>query len=192
MRFKYEAPSLLRKAAISLKAPHRWLSGTRPWVFDNLSGVRFQLTQDEETVIRKLAAAMAKRPTGRDLDAVANMPADDAHAALVRLHGVGPWTADIYLLFCLGHADAWPAGDLALQEAARMAFGLKRRPHAKAMMSLAESWRPWRGVAAHLLWNYYRVAKGREGVLTRVKKARRPTAARTSSRKSNGARVGRA
>lgn len=69
MRFKYEAPSLLRKAAIGLKAPHRWRSGTRPWVFDNLSGIRFQLTQDEETVIRKLAAAMAKRPPGPGLDA---------------------------------------------------------------------------------------------------------------------------
>lgn len=69
MRFKYETPSLLRKAAISLKAPHRWRSGTRPWVFDNLSGIRFQLTQDEETVIRKLAAATAKRQQGPGLDA---------------------------------------------------------------------------------------------------------------------------
>ena len=56
------------------------------------------------------------------------MPADDAHAALVALHGIGPWTADIYLLACLGHADAWPAGDLALQEAARLAFGLPQAP----------------------------------------------------------------
>ena len=56
-----------------------------------------------------------------DLAALADMPADDAHAALTAVHGIGPWTADIYLLFCLGHADAWPAGDLALQEAARLA-----------------------------------------------------------------------
>jgi hypothetical protein len=69
MRFKYEAPSFLHKAAISFKAPHRWRSGTRPWVFDNLSGIRFQLSQDEETVIRKLAAAMAKRQPGASLDA---------------------------------------------------------------------------------------------------------------------------
>ena len=55
-----------------------------------------------------------------------------AHAALTALHGIGPWTADIYLLFCLGHADAWPAGDLAVQEAARIAFGLRKRPDAKA------------------------------------------------------------
>ena len=67
------------------------------------------------------------------------MEADEAHAALTALHGIGPWTADIYLLFCLGHADAWPAGDLALQEAARIAFGLKKRPDAKAMVQARRS-----------------------------------------------------
>jgi DNA-3-methyladenine glycosylase II len=92
------------------------------------------------------------------------MEADDAHAALTALHGIGPWTADIYLLFCLGHADAWPAGDLALQEAARLAFGLKRRPTSRDMVKLAEEWRPWRGVAAHVLWNYYRAIKRRDPV----------------------------
>jgi DNA-3-methyladenine glycosylase II len=99
-----------------------------------------------------------------DLDALAGMDADAAHAALTALHGVGPWTADIYLLFCLGHADAWPAGDLALQEAARLAFGLAQRPTGKDMINLAEQWRPWRGVAAHLLWKYYRTIKGRDGM----------------------------
>ena len=88
---------------------------------------------------------------------------DDYRAALTELHGIGPWTADIYLLFCLGNADAWPAGDLALQEAARLAFGLRKRPDAKAMGKLGEKWRPWRGVAAHLLWAYYHVVKRREG-----------------------------
>jgi DNA-3-methyladenine glycosylase II len=99
-----------------------------------------------------------------DLDALAGMDADAAHAALTALHGVGPWTADIYLLFCLGHADTWPAGDLALQEAARLAFGLAQRPTGKDMINLAEQWRPWRGVAAHLLWKYYRTIKGRDGM----------------------------
>ena len=58
--------------------------------------------------------------------ALGDLAAEDAHAALTAIHGIGPWTADIYLLSCLGHADAWPAGDLALQEAARLAFGLAR------------------------------------------------------------------
>jgi DNA-3-methyladenine glycosylase II len=99
-----------------------------------------------------------------DFDALAALPADEAHARLTAVHGIGPWTADIYLLFCLGHTDAWPAGDLALQEAARVAFALKTRPTAKEMAPLAEPWRPWRGVAARLLWSYYRATKGRDAV----------------------------
>ncbi|MGB7259802.1 MAG: DNA-3-methyladenine glycosylase 2 family protein [Pseudolabrys sp.] len=99
-----------------------------------------------------------------DLTAVGEMDADAAHALLTALHGVGPWTADIYLLFCLGHADAFPAGDLAVQESARIALGLRKRPDAKALTKLAEAWRPWRGVAAHLLWAYYHAVKKRDVV----------------------------
>ena len=113
--------------------------------------------------IKAIGAAISKGHI--DLDAIAAMEADQAHAALTALHGIGPWTADIYLLFCLGNADAWPAGDLAVQEAVRLALGLKKRPDAKAMIKLAEPWRPWRGVAAHLFWAYYHVVKRREGVL---------------------------
>ena len=119
------------------------------------------------------------------------MPADDAHAELIKLHGIGPWTADIYLLFCLGHADAWPAGDLALQEAARIAFGLRKRPSAKDMVKFAEVWRPWRGVAAHLLWNYYRAVKQREGAPVTSKPKSKKTKSRTVKRKSKGVRGGR-
>jgi DNA-3-methyladenine glycosylase II len=97
-----------------------------------------------------------------NLNALGDMEADDAHQALIALHGIGPWTADIYLLFCLGHADAFPAGDLALQEAARIGLGLKARPDAKQMVALAENWRPFRGVAAHLLWAYYAAVKRRD------------------------------
>jgi DNA-3-methyladenine glycosylase II len=115
--------------------------------------------------IRTLKAVARAIDCGEvDLAALVGMPADEAHRALVALHGIGPWTADIYLLFCLGHADAWPAGDLALQEAARLLLGLPARPSAKEMQFLAESWRPWRGAAACMLWSYYRVAKGRSGV----------------------------
>jgi DNA-3-methyladenine glycosylase II len=99
-----------------------------------------------------------------DLTAIGKLDADVAHAALTALHGVGPWTADIYLLFCLGHADAFPSGDLAVQEAARIAFSLRKRPDAKALTKLAQAWRPWRGVAAHLLWAYYHAVKRREGI----------------------------
>jgi DNA-3-methyladenine glycosylase II len=99
-----------------------------------------------------------------DLAALVDRPAGEAHAALTALHGIGPWTADIYLLFCLGHADAWPAGDLALQESARLLFKLRTRPTVKEMQSLAKPWQPWRGAAAYMLWNYYRIARQRDGV----------------------------
>ena len=123
---------------------------------------RLGLSAPKIKSIREIAKAVAK---GRiDLVAVGNMDADAAHAALTALHGIGPWSADIYLLFCLGHSDAFPAGDLAVQEAARIAFGLRKRPDAKALTKLAEAWRPWRGVAAHLLWAYYHVVKRREGI----------------------------
>src|SRR5664279_1146182 len=112
--------------------------------------------------IKEIGKAVAN---GRiDLNAVGAMDADKAHAALVALHGIGPWTADIYLLFCLGHADAFPSGDLAVQEAARIALNLCKRPDAKVLSKIAEAWRPWRGVAAHLLWAYYHAVKKRDVV----------------------------
>jgi DNA-3-methyladenine glycosylase II len=100
-----------------------------------------------------------------NLDVLANEDADAAHHALTALHGIGPWTADVYLLFCLGHGDAWPAGDLAVQEAVKIGLGLERRPTVQQMAPLAEPWRPLRGAAAHLWWSYYRAMKRREGVI---------------------------
>jgi DNA-3-methyladenine glycosylase II len=122
---------------------------------------RLGLSRPKIKTLKAIGAAITKGHI--DLDAVAKMQADEAHTALTALHGIGPWTADIYLLFCLGNADAWPAGDLALQESARLALGLRKRPDAKAMVKLAEPWRPLRGVAAHLLWAYYHAVKRRDG-----------------------------
>ena len=112
-----------------------------------------------------LAIARELDATGLDLAALEALSDAEVHEALTRISGVGPWTADIFLLFCLGRADAFAAGDLALQIAAQMALGLDERPSAKALVEIAERWRPWRGVAARLLWSYYRVAKAaRSGV----------------------------
>ncbi len=99
-----------------------------------------------------------------DLAGLASDDAEDAHGKLVAVKGVGPWTADIFLLFCLGHPDAFPAGDLALQEAAKLALELKTRPDAARLERIAERWRPWRGVAARMLWAYYRGVKQRSGM----------------------------
>jgi DNA-3-methyladenine glycosylase II len=123
---------------------------------------RLGLSAPKIKSIREIGKAVAR---GRiDLTAVGDMDADKAHAALIALHGIGPWSADIYLLFCLGHSDAFPAGDLAVQESARIAFGLRKRPDVKALTRMAEAWRPWRGVAAHLLWAYYHAVKKRDVV----------------------------
>ena len=92
-------------------------------------------------------------------------PPEEFIATLCELPGIGPWTADVYLLFCLRHGDAWPAGDLAVQEAVKIGLGLKTRPTEKQMAPLAEPWRPMRGAAAHLWWSYYRAIKKREGVI---------------------------
>ena len=114
-----------------------------------------------KNIARELAAERL------NLDVLAEEDADAAHNTLTALHGIGPWTADVYLLFCLGHGDAWPAGDIAMQEAVKVGLGLKTRPTAKQMAPLAEPWRPLRGAAAHLWWSYYRVLKKREGVIGR-------------------------
>jgi len=112
--------------------------------------------------IRTLRAIAQACVAGLDLDALAAASDAEVHDALTSVNGIGPWTADIYLMFCLGRADAWAPGDLALQIAAQQAFGLKQRPDKDELLEIAERWRPWRGVAARLLWAYYAVAKDKE------------------------------
>ena len=80
---------------------------------------------------------------------------DHARDTLMQISGIGPWTSDIYIMFALGHADGFAPGDLALQEAARLAYGWKKRPDSERLEKYARQWAPWRGVAARLLWHYY-------------------------------------
>jgi DNA-3-methyladenine glycosylase II len=155
--------SVARAAAIS----GRMMAAFDPFHHDAVRRARTDKLQRIGLSAAKIRTlkAIGKAVSSGDinLEALVHMDADDAHNALIKLHGIGPWTADIYLMVCLGHADAWPAGDLALQEAARHALNLRSRPDANKMIKLAEIWRPYRAVAAHLLWKYYGVIKGREG-----------------------------
>lgn len=96
--------------------------------------------------------------------ALRDAPTADVIAALTEVPGIGIWTAEIYAMFSLGRADVFAAGDLALQESARLLFDLPDRPRPRAFNDMAEAWRPWRSVAARLLWAYYHVAKDREGI----------------------------
>lgn len=120
------------------------------------------LSAGKVETLKGLASAIAAGDL--QLERLATLDDDVVRDALCRLSGIGPWTADIYLLSCLGRADVWPGGDLALQKAAMAAFGLDARPDMRATQALAEPWRPWRAVAARLLWAYYRVAvEGKTG-----------------------------
>ena len=91
-------------------------------------------------------------------------PTDEVIKTLVEVPGIGVWTAEIYAMFSLGRADVFAPGDLALQEAVRLLFELEDRPKDRALRVMAEDWAPWRGVAARLLWAYYKVEKDREGI----------------------------
>jgi DNA-3-methyladenine glycosylase II len=96
---------------------------------------------------------------GLDIDGLADLDAEAAVARLCTVKGIGRWTAEVYLLFALGHPDIFPAGDLALREGARMAFELDARPTEKEVITRAEEWRPHRSAAARLIWAYYGAVK---------------------------------
>lgn len=99
-----------------------------------------------------------------NLTALCELPAETALEQLTALKGIGPWTAEVYLLFCAGHPDIFPAGDLALQEAVRVAFNMRERPNDKKLRAITKKWSPWQGVAARLFWSYYAILRdGRDG-----------------------------
>lgn len=112
----------------------------------------------------KARYAKAISEAALDYAAFRTMPSEDAIAQLVEIKGIGRWTAEIYLMFAVGKADVFAPGDLALREAARELYGMEERPTIPALADLSQQWSPWRGVAARILFAYYRVVKGREGV----------------------------
>jgi DNA-3-methyladenine glycosylase II len=109
-----------------------------------------------------VSAARAVHGGDLDLDMLAQMPAGEAISAMTKVNGIGPWTAEIFLLVCAGHPDVFPAGDLALQEAVRTVLALDKRPGEKELRAIAERWSPWRSVASRLLWSYYGTRSGRD------------------------------
>lgn len=116
------------------------------------------LSRQKARYIRALAEA------GIDYDALRTASTEEVVATLTAVPGIGRWTAEIYAMFSLGHADVFAPNDLALQEGARMLLNLPERPKEREMRAIAEAWSPWRAVAARLLWAYYAHAKRREGV----------------------------
>jgi DNA-3-methyladenine glycosylase II len=111
--------------------------------------------------IRTLRALQEAAIAGNlDLDALEEKSAEEAILSLCTIKGIGPWTAEVYLLFAAGHPDIFPAADVALQESVRLAFALDTRPATRDLREMSDAWSPWRSAAARLLWAYYRVRKG--------------------------------
>lgn len=105
--------------------------------------------------LKALAAAVRGRQPMLRLEELAAVADADVRARLTSVHGIGSWTADIFVMFCLGRADAWAPGDLALQVGLARAFCIGDRLSADETLEVAERWRPWRGIAARLIWADY-------------------------------------
>jgi DNA-3-methyladenine glycosylase II len=113
---------------------------------------------------QKVRYAQALAHAGIDFDALRLASDEEVVRRLVAVPGIGAWTAEIYAMFSLGRADVFAPGDLALQEATRLLYGLDARPTERALRQRAVDWSPWRSVAARLLFSYYRVVRQREGI----------------------------
>ena len=135
------------RAAASPVTPENFLK------FDDARLRAFGFSRQKALYCRLLARAVVDGEL--DFRKLSSLSDDEARAELVRLKGVGAWTAEVYLLRALLRPDAWPAGDLALQLAAQQAKRLPARPTAAELDALAEPWRPLRAVAARLLWLRY-------------------------------------
>jgi len=142
-------------AAADPLAPERFLE------FDDAELKQIGFSRQKTRYVRLLS--MAILDGSFDLDALPNLPDDDVRAALTRLTGIGRWTADIYLLMALGRPDVWPAGDLALAVAAREVKRLPARPTPDQLDALGEAWRPYRAVAARVLWHHYLSVRNGKG-----------------------------
>lgn len=111
--------------------------------------------------VRTVAAAIVNGEL--DFEQLEALPADEAVAYLTAQNGIGPWTAEIYLMFCSGHPDIFPAGDLALQKAVGHALGMDHAPSAKELIEIARRWSPYRHAAALMFWRYYAAVMKKAG-----------------------------
>jgi DNA-3-methyladenine glycosylase II len=130
---------------------------------DPVLSATFGLSRAKSKTLAGLAEAIVEQRI--DLDVLLKLPPDEAIAGLTALPGIGPWTAEVYLMFCGGHPDVFPSGDVALQAAVGHAFALEVRPSAKQLRQMATIWSPWRSVAARLFWAYYATHMRRDALL---------------------------
>ncbi len=136
--------------------PEKYLSvGELVWT-------KIGLSRPKQKTLSAVSDAMVSRSL--ELNSLAALPSEEAIATMTAIKGIGPWTAEVYLLFAIGHPDIMPAGDLALQIASSNAYGITDRMSEKELRARAEPWAPWRGVAARLLWAHYAVQKERSAM----------------------------
>lgn len=109
--------------------------------------------------IRTLKAVALEVEGGLSLEKLCEWPTSEAKDRLLSIKGIGPWSANVWLMFCAGHADIFPSGDIALQNAVQRAFALVERPTVKQLDVIAEQWQPHRAIAARLFWAYWRACR---------------------------------
>ncbi len=134
-------------SATSPLTPSRFLE------FDDASLKTIGFSRQKTLYTRLLANAIVQGHL--DLNTLRSMDDTSARSALLQIKGIGPWTADIYLLMALRRPDIWPSGDLALAVAVQKVKRLCKRPSVEKLNALSQSWQPWRAVAARMLWHYY-------------------------------------
>jgi DNA-3-methyladenine glycosylase II len=146
----------------------RFLALVDPLTPENLLAADESVFRDagQSTAKHKTLTALARACVAGEVDLVrvVEQPAEDAIRQLTAITGIGPWTAEVYLLFCAGHPDIFPAHDVALQTSAGHVLGIDPRPTPKALIAIAESWAPWRSVAARLLWADYAVIRRKDSL----------------------------
>jgi DNA-3-methyladenine glycosylase II len=142
-----------RAAYRRLQAAAEPLTPERFLALDDATLKRIGFSRQKTRYGRELAQAVASGALR--LPSLGRLDDETVRASLMRIKGVGPWTAEIYLLMVLGRPDAWPAGDLALALAAQRVKRLEDVPGPQALAALGAAWRPWRAVAARLLWHDY-------------------------------------
>ncbi len=134
-------------AAVSSLTPERFLE------LDDASLKVIGFSRQKTTYTRHLAGLVAQGTL--DLAGLGAMDDADVRSALLQVKGIGPWSADIYLLMALRRPDVWPVGDLALAAAVQAVKRLSHRPSPDQLDKIGKQWRPWRAVAARILWHHY-------------------------------------
>ena len=135
------------KISVSELTPENFLK------LDNVTLKRIGFSHQKTTYCRNIATAIEDKSL--QIDQFVKMPDDKIRVELKKIKGIGPWTADIYLLMVLNRPDIWPVGDLALITAFQKVKHLSKRPTVEEFLTLGDPWQPWRAVAARILWHYY-------------------------------------